>query len=59
MTKNGRVKRTGAPLGRVDVRFVTVPDSTERLAAIGDVVVRLALEKADGSSTMGAEGGAS
>ena len=49
-------KRTGAQLGRVDVRFVPVPDGAERLAAVGDVVIRAVVELSDRRSIMGAGG---
>ena len=45
--ENGRGKRTGAQLGRVHVRFVAVPDSAERLAAVGDVVMRVVTQDSD------------
>ena len=44
---DGRGKPAGAQLGRVVVRFVAVPDGAERLAAVGDVVVRVVTEDSD------------
>lgn len=56
MTENGRGVRSGAQLGRVVVRFVAVPDGTERLAVVGDVVIRAVVELSERRSIMGAGG---
>ena len=55
MSENAAGKRIGQ-LGRVDVRFVPVPDGAERLAAVGDVVIRAVVELSDRRSIMGAGG---
>ena len=59
MTENAAGKRTGAQLGRVDVRFVAVADGVERLAMVGDVVIRAVVELSDRRSIMGAGGNSS
>ena len=56
MIKDGARRRSGAQLGRVVVRFVAVPDGAERLAVVGDVVIRAVVELSDRHSMIGAGG---
>ena len=56
MIKDGEGRRSGAPLGRVVVCFVAVPDGVERLAVVGRVVIRAVVELSDRRSMIGAGG---